>query len=362
MYGITRWVPKKGIIVDIILVTMLLVTICSFSCNFLPVNARSLDMTQAFAVLNHAPWGTAGLLWSRSKNTLIVTVALVGLAPNSTHPGAIHIGNCNSHIQGHVVLGLNPVNADSTGKGSSVTVFSNVLQGIPAHGWYIEVHNGPQLVDDLQRERIACADITNPHALINTPRPPNPNSLAKMTNVTFLNENHTLTSLTSHNPLLSNISGLAVTINQIVNAALGGSADDNQSIKLGAVELSRSWHNDQVGLRVKISLYRLAPNSTHVAEIRSGSCEDQGPVVEQLNSVQVDSQGVGISTTLLPNVSSIPDTGWYVNVHLASTKDNLDNQTDFDPIACGNIALSLGNASSSTSSVSLSATPTSPAS
>ncbi len=145
MYGITRWAPKKSISVAITLVTMLFMTVCDFSSNSLPANARSLNVTQALAVLNHAPRGSAGLFWSKSKNTLIVAVALSGLAPNSTHPGAIHIGNCNSHTYGPVVLGLNPVNADNTGKGSSVTTFSNVLRGIPAHGWYIEMRNGPAL-------------------------------------------------------------------------------------------------------------------------------------------------------------------------------------------------------------------------
>ena len=346
MYGIIRWAPKKGIIIDIILLAMLFVTICGFSSNFLSVNARSLNGTQAFAVLNHAPRGAAGLLWSKSTNTLMVTVALSGLAPNSTHPGAIHIGDCNSHTYGPVVLGLNPVNADRTGKGSSVTAFSNVLRGIPAHGWYIEVHNGPELVDNLQRERIACANITNPHALIKTPQAPNHNPAIKMTSGMLLNGNPTLTSLISHKPSLSNITNSSAISKQIVNVAFGGSADDNQSIKVGAVELARRLHNGQEGLWVKISLYHLVPSSTHVARIRSGSCEDQGPVVEQLNSIHVDSLGVGTSTTFLSDVSSIPNTGWYVNVHLASAADDLDDQTGFDPIACGNIVPSLSSASS----------------
>jgi hypothetical protein len=358
MDSITRWAPKKSISVAIALVVMFLVTVCNFSSNSLPVNARSLIVTQAFAVLNHAPRGSAGLLWSKSKNTLIVAVALSGLAPNSTHPGAIHIGNCNSHTYGPVVLGLNPINADNTGKGSSVTAFSNVLRGIPAHGWYIEVRNGPELVDNLQRERIACANITNPHALITTPQPPNPNLLIKMTREMLLNGNPTLTSLTSYNPSLSNTSRLAGNSSQIVNVAFGGSADDNQSITLGAVELSRRWHNGQEGLWVKISLYHLAPSSTHVARIRSGSCEDQGPVVEQLNAVHVDALGVGTSATFLSDISSIPSTGWYVNVNLASAVDDLDDQTGFDPIACGNIVPSLSSAPSPTLSVSPSATPT----
>ena len=357
MYCITRWASKKSIRVVIILAAMLFVIVCSFSSNFLAVNARSLDVTQAFAALNHAPRGSAGLLWSQSKNTLIVVVALSGLAPDSTHPGAIHIGSCNSRTQGPVVFGLNPVNADATGKGSSVTAFSNVLQGIPAHGWSIEVRNGPQLADSLQRERIACADITNAHALISTPQSPSLNSSTKITNGILLDGDPTLTSLTSQNPLLSDDSDPSAASAQIVNAALEGSADDNQSITLGAVELTRRWNNGRVGLVVKIFLYHLVPNSTHVASIRSGSCEDQGDVAEQLNPVQVDARGFGISTTFLPNVSSIPNAGWYADVHLAETMGDMDDQTGFDPIACGDIIPSLDSASSSTPSESPSVTP-----
>ncbi len=213
-------------------------------------------------------------------------------------------------------------------------------------------------VDNLQRERIACANITNPHALIKTPQPPNANPSVKMTSGMLLDGNPTQTSLTSKKASLLKISSLAADSKQAVNVAVGGSADDNQSITLGEVELSRRRHNGQVGLWVKISLYHLVPSSTHVARIRSGSCEDQGPVVEQLKSVHVDSLGVGTSTTFLPDVFSIPSTGWYVNVHQASAVDDLGDQTGFDPIACGNVAPLSGGASSPTSSVSLSATPT----
>ncbi|HEY6408400.1 MAG TPA: hypothetical protein VIY29_13110 [Ktedonobacteraceae bacterium] len=49
-----------------------------------------------------------------------------------------------------------------------------------------------------------------------------------------------------------------------------------------------------------------------------------------------NASGIGSSTTTLTNVSSIPEGGWYVNVHLT-----MDMTTQFgnDPIACGNVAL-----------------------
>jgi len=91
-------------------------------------------------------------------------------------------------------------------------------------------------------------------------------------------------------------------------------------------------------LTVKITMSGLAPNSTHIPHIHKGSCEAQGDVLYSLAPVAADASGKGTSTTVVPNVSSIPAKGWYVNVHLASTKSDLDTQTGFDPIACGNVA------------------------
>jgi hypothetical protein len=359
MYGMTRWVTKKSIGIVLILVAVLYVTVFGFSSNFLPVNAHPFDDNkQAFAIL-HTPRGVAGLLWSQSSNTLVVTVSLSGLAPNSTHPDAIHIGSCKSRTHGPVVLGLNPVNADSTGKGSSVTAYSNVLQGIPAQGWYIDVHNGPQLANGLQQERIACANITNPHSLINVPQPPNPKSSTKMIKKALLDENPASKFLTSQGISSLSSGSLSGTRNQIVNVNLGGSADDNQSVTAGEVVLFHYDNNGQSGLGVIIILFPLVPNTTHIAHIHNGSCENQGSVAEQLNPVQVDSQSFGSSITYLPGVSSIPTTGWYVNVHLASTADELGDQTGFDPIACGNISTVSGNVLSPTPLGNSLASPTS---
>jgi hypothetical protein len=348
MHSMTRWVTKKSIGILMILVAVLSVTVFGFSSNFLPANAHSLDANKQTFELFHTPRGTAGLLWSQLNSTLIVTVSLSGLAPNSTHPDAIHIGNCNSRTHGPVVLGLNPVNTDSAGRGSSVTAYSNVLQGIPAQGWYIDVHNGPQLANGLQQERIACANITNPRSLIKAPQSPNPKSSTKMTNKHLLNEKSTSKLLASQNFSVLSDHDPSGTRSQIVNVALSGSADDNQSVIAGEVLIFQYNNNGQSGLGVLISVYPLVPNTTHIAHLHNGSCENQGSVAEQLNPVEVDARRFGSSLTFLPGVSSIPSSGWYVNIHLASTADQLGDQTGFDPIACGNLASVLTNTLSPT--------------
>jgi len=51
--------------------------------------------------------------------------------------------------------------ADKVGDGTSVTTIKDINDGIPASGWFINVHNGPDLSTDLQARPIACGDIIN---------------------------------------------------------------------------------------------------------------------------------------------------------------------------------------------------------
>jgi hypothetical protein len=331
MSSITRRMSPRSVGVGLTLAATLIVTIYGFTS----AQATGPNASQAVGVLTHAPRGTAALLWSQTSQTLVVTVVLSGLTPNSIHPDAIHNGvggGCTSSIHGAVAHGLNPVNADSAGNGTSVTTISDVSQGIPGAGWYIDVHNGPYLADSTQQERIACADIINPNALI--PEPTATSNSSIVTDETTNNESLTHGIISdqsvSNNP----------TTDQVVDVTFGGSADDDQSIAVGAVELSITHHHHEDRLTVKIFVYPLTPGSTHVAHIHSGSCESQGPVLYPLSSVQVNSVGFGTSTTEVDGVSSIPSTGWYVNVHRASPQDSLASQTNFDPIACVDISTS----------------------
>ena len=89
-------------------------------------------------------------------------------------------------------------------------------------------------------------------------------------------------------------------------------------------------------LTVKLTLSGLEPNSAHAAHIHTGSCESQGAVVYPLMPVMADASGNATVMTTINNVSSIPGSGWYVNVHHSTA---LSTQTGFDPIACGNVTV-----------------------
>jgi hypothetical protein len=87
-------------------------------------------------------------------------------------------------------------------------------------------------------------------------------------------------------------------------------------------------------LKVVVDVKGLVPNSKHSAHIHFGSCASQGKVLYTLSPLTANAKGEGVSTTTIANISTIPASGWYVNVHRTA---DLSTQTGFDPVACGDI-------------------------
>ena len=271
------------------LVAILLLAACGGSTSTppssTPTATSSTSSTTAAVTLKHVPNGTADLSWDPSNHTLTVKLSLVGLAPKSIHPAHIHTGSCSN--QGAVVHPLQNVVADEHGIASVNSTITNVMQGIPASGWYVNVHNGPGLSTTDQFLPIVCGDVSN-----------------------------SSTSTTA-------AQSVNVTLTAAPNASTGQSAQGTTQLTLSGGTLT-----------VKLTISGLAPNSVHPAHIHSGSCESQGAVVYPLTNVTADVSGNATVTTTIPNVSSIPGSGWYVNVHRGP---GLSTQTEFDPIACGNV-------------------------
>lgn len=229
----------------------------------------------AHVTLQHQPRGEAKL--AVASNTLTVTITLNGLAPNSVHPAHIHgMGTCTSNSP--VIHPLSNVVANATGSASVTSTVAGVTS-IPASGWYVNVHNGPTLNPQDQFSPIACGEVHGGANEVTVP--------------------------------LQQGSG--------PSQAASGSADLNVS-------------NGQ--LTVKVTMTGLAPNSVHAAHIHTGSCTNQGPVLHPLSDIAADGSGQATSVTALPGVGFIPAGQWYLNVH-GST--DLNTQTGFDPIACGDI-------------------------
>jgi Cu/Zn superoxide dismutase len=118
-----------------------------------------------------------------------------------------------------------------------------------------------------------------------------------------------------------------------------------------------SWNPTAKALTVKISLTGLAPSSTHPAQIYSGSCAKQGPVVYSLNAVMANAKGVGTSTTAIKNVNTVKATGWYIDVHNGPGLTAADEAVS---IVCSDLTLpNLSPTSSSSAQVPLNSAPAS---
>jgi hypothetical protein len=237
----------------------------------------------AYATLRHAPQGYTTLTWSPQTQSLKVTLWLTGLAPDSGHPAHIHSGTC-AHTGG-IVYSLPTVYADSAGNASMSTTIRGEWIGIPHDDWSINVHNGPGMGTDAQYEPIVCANVYNP------------------------------------NPYLGD--------DQYAGSLAGPTPDGSQ----------HAWGSTQLWISgsdmlVRLWMGGLAPYSVHAAHIHSGSCASQGGVVYMLRNVVANASGYSDETTVVHGVTSIPYSGWYVNVHRTT---DLSTQTGFDPIACGDV-------------------------
>ena len=91
-----------------------------------------------------ANWGTprgrAAISYDARRRTLTVTVQASGLTPGP-HAAHIHLGSCQS--QGPVKYMLADLVANRHGRiAHAVRVFTHVTAPIPAHGWYLNIHQG----------------------------------------------------------------------------------------------------------------------------------------------------------------------------------------------------------------------------
>jgi hypothetical protein len=86
------------------------------------------------------PRGRAAISYNSRRRTLTVIVSASGLTPGP-HAAHIHLGSCQS--QGPVKYMLRDLTANRHGRiVRAVRVFTNVTTPVPAHGWYLNIHQG----------------------------------------------------------------------------------------------------------------------------------------------------------------------------------------------------------------------------
>jgi hypothetical protein len=89
-------------------------------------------------------------------DSFTVTIKLLGLAPNSSHVSHLHAGHCLA--PGGIAFALQQVVADGTG---AATIESTVPTGyvVPASGWYVNVHHGPDFSAPANAPSDSCGDL-----------------------------------------------------------------------------------------------------------------------------------------------------------------------------------------------------------
>ena len=120
-------------------------------------NAPSPTPAISFTMVAQNGSGVAGTgKIVKGTGTFTVTIKLTGMAPSSSHISHVHSGSCAKN--GGVAYALTQVIADSSG---SATVTSSVAAAysVPAGGWYVNVHHGPDFSAPANGPSISCGDL-----------------------------------------------------------------------------------------------------------------------------------------------------------------------------------------------------------
>jgi Cu/Zn superoxide dismutase len=262
-----------------------------FSMSSLTAGAQNFvsQSNYGFVLLRHTPHGSAKLIWSPRTQALTVTISLQGLQANTSHPAHIHTeGPCPGN--GPILYALNDVVANAAGNAISITTLPKVAGGIAATGWYINVHSGPTLNTPAEALPVTCGNVINQQTSTMAP--------------------------------------------QMAYVMLQGVSLPNQNVYgFSSLMLAQNI------LTVRAMVFGLVPGSSHAIHIHAGSCENQVPgnVLYTLETLTADAHGIASSVTIIPNVTTIPTAGWYINVHFGT---DLSTQTGYDPIDCGNVMAS----------------------
>jgi hypothetical protein len=236
-------------------------------------------------LVQQSPRGIAVLQWNPKNDELWVTITVTELVPASIHRISLFTDTC-IHT-GQVVSSLNPLVANAHGVGSSQTIMHSVANGIPLTGWAIKISNGSTLATGLAARSILCGNVSGVHMI------------ARGTQ-------------SAHVLLMSTLSP---------NESVHGLA---QIRAMGAFII------------VTLSLSGLAPKTTHMASLHTGSCTFHGPVLYRLQPVFADVQGNAMTTTTL-NVHALTTIHISIKVHEAGTLTALKTPQGFSSIACGDV-------------------------
>jgi hypothetical protein len=133
--------------------SVLAVAACGGSSTTAATPTPDIQFTMAAQNGSAVP-GTGTIV--ESNGSFTVTIKLTGMAPNSSHVSHLHFGKCNQ--AGGIAFALQQVVADSSGA-ATVTTSLAAAYLVPASGWYVNVHHGPDFSAPANAPSDSCGDL-----------------------------------------------------------------------------------------------------------------------------------------------------------------------------------------------------------
>lgn len=90
-------------------------------------------------------------------SSFTVTIKLTGMIPNSSHISHVHTGLCTR--MGGIAFALQQVIADSSGAATATTTVPAAYAPWAVGGWYVNVHQGPDLTAPANGPSISCGNL-----------------------------------------------------------------------------------------------------------------------------------------------------------------------------------------------------------
>jgi hypothetical protein len=263
-----------------------LVAACGSNATQPSTSASSAAAAPVKVALAAEPSGTATLTWDPQSKNVTAKLQMLGFTPGSSHAMHIHQGSCAAI--GDVVVPFPDVTADGGGAiNTTVAGLRPAPDGLTG-GTALNIHlaSGAQLGGPgaLGYTQIACGDITG--------------------------------------------GGPTATLTM----ALPGQQPQGSA--------SLAYDPAKKTLTVTTTASGLAPGSSHAQHIHLGSCDAQGAVKYPLDDLVAAPTGSAQATTVVQNADAPPASGWYLNVHMGSSGQILQNGQPtlyFQPIICGNV-------------------------
>jgi hypothetical protein len=93
----------------------------------------------------------------RATGSFTLTIKLTGMTPNSSHVSHLHAGRCG--VPGGIVYAPQQVIADSSGAATTTSTLPAEYL-VPASGWYVNVHQGPDFTKPEYAPSATCGDLS----------------------------------------------------------------------------------------------------------------------------------------------------------------------------------------------------------